>query len=147
MSEKKLQTRIINKNDIEANWNKAINFIPKQGEIIIYNKDDNHDYVRFKIGDGLTAVIDLPFYQEVPIITTTLSASGWDSDAKTYSFEADYPSANYNIEVEIDGDNCTDEQLEAWIAARPLSSSTNKIIAKGDVPSVDIPVIIKVVKQ
>lgn len=78
-----------------------------------------------------------------PTITTaTLFASNWDSNAKTYSFETNYPSASYDIEVDIDGDNCTDEQLEAWITAKPLSSSSNKIIAKGDVPSVDIPIIL-----
>lgn len=76
------------------------------------------------------------------ITTTTLTASNWDSTEKTYSFESTYPSASYDIEIDIDGDNCTDEQLEAWIAAKPLSSSTNKIIAKGDIPSVDIPIIL-----
>ena len=80
-----------------------------------------------------------------PTITTaTLLASNWDSTAKTYSFEATYPSARYDIEVEINGDSCTDEQLEAWVAAKPLSSSTNKINAKGNVPSVDIPIILTV---
>ena len=80
-----------------------------------------------------------------PTITTaTLLASNWNSTAKIYSFEADYPSASYDIEVELDGDNCTDEQLEAWIAAKPLASSTNKINAKGDVPTVDIPIILMV---
>ena len=78
-----------------------------------------------------------------PTITTaTLLASNWDSSAKTYSFETDYPNASYDIEIEINGDSCTDEQLEAWITAKPLSSSSNKIIAKGDVPSVDIPIIL-----
>ena len=76
------------------------------------------------------------------ITTTTLLASSWDSSAKTYSFETDYPNASYDIEIEINGDSCTDEQLEAWITAKPLSSSSNKIIAKGDVPSVDIPIIL-----
>lgn len=80
-----------------------------------------------------------------PTITaTTLLASNWDSTAKTYSFESTYPSANYDIEVDIDGDRCTDEQLNAWIAAKPLSSSTNKIVAKGDIPTVDIPVILTI---
>ena len=76
------------------------------------------------------------------ITTTTLLASSWDSSAKTYSFESTYPNANYDIKIEINGDSCTDEQLEAWIAAKPLASSTNKINAKGDVPTVDIPIIL-----
>lgn len=89
--------------------------------------------------------VDLSDVALKPTITTaTLLASNWDSTAKTYSFEATYPSARYDIEVEINGDSCTDEQLEAWVAAKPLSSSTNKINAKGDVPSVDIPIILTV---
>ena len=78
------------------------------------------------------------------IATTTLLASSWDSTAKTYSFEATYPNTSYDIEVDIDGDRCTDKQLDAWITAKPLSSSNNKIVAKGDIPTVDIPVILTI---
>jgi hypothetical protein len=60
-TEKNISSRIINKHDIEVNWNKAINFIPKAGEIIIYDKDETYNYERFKIGDGETAVAVLPF--------------------------------------------------------------------------------------
>lgn len=59
--EKNMNTRIIHKHDIEANWEKAINFIPKQGEIIIYDIDANYNYERFKIGDGITTVNNLLF--------------------------------------------------------------------------------------
>ena len=61
MSEKNISSRIIHKHDIEANWNKATNFIPKAGEIIIYDKDETYDYERFKIGNGITTVTALPF--------------------------------------------------------------------------------------
>lgn len=61
MAEKIFNTRIINKHDTEANWNKATNFIPKQGELIIYDTDENNAKIRFKIGDGLTTVNELPF--------------------------------------------------------------------------------------
>lgn len=60
MANKNFNTRIINKHDTEENWSKA-NFIPKQGELIIYDKDDNYDIERFKIGDGTTSVNNLPF--------------------------------------------------------------------------------------
>mgnify|MGYP006957401210 CR=1 FL=1 len=53
--------RYVLKNDTEENWRKAVNFIPKKGEPIIYNKDSNHTYSRIKIGDGSTKVNDLPF--------------------------------------------------------------------------------------
>ena len=61
MSEKTLKTRIIHKHDTEAHWNLAENFIPKQGELIVYDIDDTHTYERFKIGDGKTLVSALPF--------------------------------------------------------------------------------------
>lgn len=60
-TEKNISSRIIHKHDIEANWNKATNFIPKAGEIIVYDKDEIINYERFKIGDGVTIVNDLPF--------------------------------------------------------------------------------------
>ena len=35
--------------------------MPKQGELIVYDKDSNYDYERVKIGDGATNVNNLPF--------------------------------------------------------------------------------------
>lgn len=61
---KEIPGRLILKHDIESNWNRAVTFIPKQGEIVIYDIDDNHTYERFKIGDGKTLVGQLPFYLE-----------------------------------------------------------------------------------
>lgn len=63
MSEKILKSRIIHKHAIEADWLKATNFIPKQGEIIVYDIDTNYDYERMKIGDGKTVVSSLPFIE------------------------------------------------------------------------------------
>ena len=61
MSEKRINSRLINKHDTEAHWILAENFIPMAGEIIIYDRDENYNYERFKIGDGVTLVNDLPF--------------------------------------------------------------------------------------
>ncbi len=62
MSEKTFNNiRIIHKHDTEENWLKAENFIPKQGELIIYDIDNNNQSPRFKIGDGETNVNLLPF--------------------------------------------------------------------------------------
>ena len=61
MNEKNLKSRIIHKHDIEDCWRLAVNFIPKQGEIIVYDRDSKYNYERFKIGDGVTNVNDLPF--------------------------------------------------------------------------------------
>ena len=82
---KTVKTRIVNKHDIEANWIKAVNFVPLKGELIIYDTevDENgktldlpsgrttpYTFERFKIGDGVlqadgtvkgTTVTNLPF--------------------------------------------------------------------------------------
>ena len=96
----------------------------------------------------LTAHQDISGKQNKPTISTvTMAASSWDSTAKTYSFESTYPAANYDIEIEPDS-TITDEQLEAWCAAKIVGNRTvNKAVAKGDVPTVDIPIIIKVVAK
>ena len=56
MSEKKLTTRIQQKTDTEANWDKATNFVPLKGEYIYYS-----DLHKVKVGDGVTKVGSLPF--------------------------------------------------------------------------------------
>lgn len=56
-------TRIQLKNDTEENWNKAINFIPLDGEVIIYDIDESHAKPRIKVGDGKTNVANLPFVE------------------------------------------------------------------------------------
>ena len=60
-NEKSIKTRVINKHDIEANWNLAVNFIPHKGEIIIYDADEQNQLPRIKIGDGKTIVTELDF--------------------------------------------------------------------------------------
>ena len=83
-----------------------------------------------------------------PTITTaTLLASNWDSSAKTYSFESTYPNASYDIEISLDS-TATSEQAEAFNGAQIVGSATSNIIkAYGDVPTVDIPIILKVVTK
>lgn len=39
----------------------ATNFTPLNGETIIYDEDDNHNYKRIKIGNGIDNVNNLPF--------------------------------------------------------------------------------------
>lgn len=56
-----IKERIQLKNDTEANWDKAKNFVPLKGEIIIYSADDTHPFSRLKVGDGNTTVNNLSF--------------------------------------------------------------------------------------
>lgn len=78
MSEKRFKSKLINKHDYEVNWLKAVNFIPDRGELVIYDSEldesgnpiegvlplgrsEAFGYARFKFGDGITKVTDLPF--------------------------------------------------------------------------------------
>ena len=40
MAEKTLNSRVIHKHDTEVNWSNTTNFIPKIGEIIVYDPDE-----------------------------------------------------------------------------------------------------------
>ena len=81
------------------------------------------------------------------VSATALLASNWDSTAKTYSFETDYPKATYDLEIALDS-TATTAQAEAFNGAQIVGSATSNIIkAYGDVPTVDIPVILKVVTK
>lgn len=98
-TEKTINARMQMKTDTALNWSKAINFIPKKGEIIIYEADSDYGYERMKIGDGSTKVNDLPF---------VIGAKDWnqnDSTASDYiknrpgGYTVNYPAIN----IEWDG--------------------------------------------
>ena len=82
---------------------------------------------------------------DIQTVTATLIASSWSN--KQYSFESTYPSASYDIEVGINGDSATDDQYKAWASLKPMDSMSNILKIKGEVPTVDIPVILKVVSK
>lgn len=65
-----INARIALKHSTEVDWQKAINFIPLAGEIIIYDADANNP-VRYKIGDGTTNVNALPFATGTAVLYTS----------------------------------------------------------------------------
>lgn len=86
-TEKKIKTRLIHKHDIELNWNKAVNFIPLKGEIIVYDVDDIHTQERFKIGDGVNLVTNLPFVKNSSnIISSDLGGNNSNGIVKGFRF-------------------------------------------------------------
>lgn len=64
MAVKTYEGRILHKHDTKENWDKAVNFIPKISELIVYDADDDCAFPRVKIGDGVTKVTELPFVWE-----------------------------------------------------------------------------------
>ncbi len=87
-----IKSRIQLKNDTEENWNKAVNFIPRKGELIIYNADSSNDnarpFPRLKVGDGITNVINLPFFDAGSIGGRTADALVAQRTAHTLTFGA-----------------------------------------------------------
>lgn len=81
MANKNVYSRMQQKHDVQANWEKAVNFIPLEGEIIVYDPDENNLNSRIKIGDGKTKINDLLFVENIKI-DTTLNISGQAADAK-----------------------------------------------------------------
>lgn len=65
MANKQINARIMLKRDVESNWVKAVTFIPKEAECIVYLPDSTHTVPRIKIGDGINKINDLPFVTEL----------------------------------------------------------------------------------
>lgn len=81
MSEKQISARTQQKIDLTANWEKAINFVPKKGEIIVYSDGGGTGIPKIKVGDGATKVGSLEF------ITVNSNAS-LSINGKTYNGSA-----------------------------------------------------------
>lgn len=74
---KTLTTRIKNKTDTSANWEAVPDFVPLEGEIIVYS-----DKKKIKIGDGNTKISQLPFLNTLSVTVST-------SDSETLVFSND----------------------------------------------------------
>ena len=57
-----MKARVSQLHKTEADWAKLLDFIPLQGEFIIFDPDTQHKYARLKVGDGVTKLKDLPFF-------------------------------------------------------------------------------------
>ena len=102
------------------------------------------------IGYGVNSLMDAPALDnkanKTVISAMNIYATGWSN--KTYSFEGTYPFSTYDISIELNGDSCTAEQMNAWSDAKILGSATsNKIKAMGTVPTINIPVIVRAVQK
>lgn len=75
----------------------------------------------------------------------SMVASSWG--AKKYSFETQYPSSKYDIEIEP-ASGYTEEQIEAWGSAFISGSlEKNEVTAAGEVPTIDLPIYIKIFEK
>ena len=81
-------------------------------------------------------------------VSVTLTASGWDADAKTQTVSVSGVTATANGSLRI-AQSATDEQFTAWGAAQPRvtaqAAGTLTVKAAGTVPTIDIPVEVLIV--
>lgn len=90
--------------------------------------------------NGLSSKANVPTYT-----TSTMTSSGWSNGI--YSFTSTYPTASYDIEVSL-SDTATSSQRDAYAEAMIVGSATDNIVtALGTIPTVDIPIVIKVVAK
>ena len=99
----------------------------------------------FTSGTNLSSIV-FTVFAALTFSLYTILASGWSAGG-TYSFETLYPVASYDLEISL-SENTTVEQAEAFCGALIVGSSTANVIkALGDVPTVDIEVLVKVVAK
>ena len=113
-----LNARISQKHDTETNWNKAVNFAPKAGELIVYDVDASHSSPRFKIGDGTTKVSSLPFVIPEKIsdsIIEDVAAGNAVTSADTYLDLAGLVTLWDLIEDELANTGSTDTQVNVTL--------------------------------
>ena len=125
---KHVNTRIQNKIDTSANWDKATNFTPLKGEIIIYS-----DLKKIKIGDGTTKVGALQFLADDDTNThyTTgayVGAANTKSNASTtngHTYLKVYDDDTKRAEFKISGSGATSVTSDANGNITISSTDTN----------------------
>lgn len=118
--DKTMKARVQHKHDVEINWEKATNFIPLTGEIIVYDPDESYNYPRIKIGNGETNINSLPFITEdyakiadiptkpedigaLPNTTKIPSALSDLSEDATHRLVSDVEKAAWNTKSDFSG--------------------------------------------
>ena len=121
------------------------------GDVLVKNKKDSEwetpveaTLVELPIGtlksDGTTITAITTKY-----LTTTLAVANWSN--KTYSFETTYPNSQYDITVSV-APTATTTEYDAFSNAKICGDATQNIIKAIDtVPTIAIPVIIKVISK
>ena len=146
MPEKVISTRISLKHDVEANWKLATVFVPRAGEVIIYDKDDTHTGPRIKIGDGNLPVTKLPFLyskagnatqpifikEDGTVAATTYQLNATVPEGAVFTdthYTAKMVATNNSINTEITGTEVTNPYLNI-IEDGAVRSST-RIVGEG----------------
>ena len=172
MAEKTIKSRLQMKNDTEANWKKAVNFVPKAGELIIYNIDDEHRAQRIKVGNGEDNVNDLPFVEQdldlaavatsgsyydlidppaiggLMTLNLTIPTEGWSDSSPAELFIKQNEMKQFNepiVDVVLTGDKEQDEAInKAWFNITRMTTTNNGLrVYANQKPEIEIPIHLK----
>lgn len=110
MANKTFQGRIVQKHDTKANWDKATNFIPLKGEIIIYD-----DLNKIKIGDGSTTVGNLTFSNDLDTLATIAKTGSYNDLINKPYYLIEYNSTNNTTNYTYDEINAAYENNQELI--------------------------------
>ena len=91
-----------------ANWATKMNYIPKEGEIIVYSDRDVIDglnYPGVKIGDGMAYVVDLPFVGDEITDRITTALNEHVSNQGIHVTQAEKVYWNNKLNCEVNNDN------------------------------------------
>lgn len=101
MAKKTFNTRIQTLHDTKSNWD-THDFSPLEGEIVVYQSDNEHISPRLKIGDGNTLLSNLPFAIDYNETIIGLSVDGTTityvkGDGSVHSFETQDTNTTYSL--------------------------------------------------
>lgn len=139
MATKNVLGSFIPRHDTAENWARAINFIPKKGELIVFDVDttvygpttsqdkdgntftyESSTKTRFKFGDGVTNVNVLPF-------ATTSSSGGGDADLEDYYTKEEVNAivSDLNDDIVVSETEPTVTNQTIWL--QPLTTDTGAV--------------------
>jgi hypothetical protein len=131
----KFKTAIENAEQSKKDYDNAVNVYNNSAKIVA-DFVDNYDDILSLMGSKAN---------KSTVVEFTLLATDWNGN--TYSFENSYPVDTYDIEIALNS-TATTEQAEAFNSAQIVGSATSNVVtAFGNVPTVDIPIVIKAVAK
>lgn len=127
--------------------NDANNWAQKQKDDFTKYSNERKKEMENILKDSYQAIEDLQtagFEKVAQYFYYTMKANKWIN--KKYEF-TDYPFSMYNIAIEP-SEKCTQAQIDAWTEAQLVgNNSENSATAYGTVPTIDIPIILTVVRK
>lgn len=115
--------------------------------------NDNISALKDAIVDVNNSVVNPEDYvPDTVVIKPTVSTESIELEPANwienqYSFESTYPVDIYDLEIEINGDIATEEQIAAWCKAQIRGSVAYNKIYCSVVPEINIPIFIKATEK